>query len=66
MDEGHYRPITEQEFDLLKLEIPHIAKLFENEEEIAKMKIPEIDESIPVQYHWEKVAFKMINNLWKN
>lgn len=30
------------------------------------MKIPEIDESIPVQYHWEKVAFKMINNLWKN
>lgn len=48
LDDGHYRPITELEFDLLKQEIPHIAKLFEDEDEIKNMKIPQIDESVPV------------------
>lgn len=37
LDEGRYRPITEVEFDLLRQEIPDIAKLFEDENEIEKM-----------------------------
>jgi hypothetical protein len=31
LDEGQYRPITAEEFDLLKKEKPEIAELFENE-----------------------------------
>ena len=50
----------------MKQEIPHIAKLFEDEDEIKNMKIPQIDESVPVQYHWEKVSFKMMAVLCKN
>ena len=30
MDNGHYRPITDEEFDLLKKELPDIGKLFED------------------------------------
>jgi hypothetical protein len=34
MDNGHYRPITDEEFDLLKQELPDIAQLFEDEDKI--------------------------------
>jgi len=40
LDEGHYRPITEEEFDLLKREMPDIAELFENEQKIEELQIP--------------------------
>jgi CTP-dependent riboflavin kinase len=37
MDNGHYRPITDEEFDLLKQELPDIAQLFEDEDKIDQL-----------------------------
>lgn len=65
LDEGVYRPITDEEFDLLKGELPNIAQLFEDPTAIEKMKVPEIDENAPIQYHWEKVAKRMLTHLMK-
>lgn len=65
LDKGHYRPITDEEFDLLKQELPDIAMLFEDEATIEKMPVPPIDESAPIQYHWEKVAMRMMKHLMK-
>jgi ankyrin repeat protein len=64
-DKGVYRPITDEEFDLLKKELPNIAELFEDETAIERMKIPSIDESAPIQFHWEKVAKRMMTHLMK-
>lgn len=66
LDNGQYRPITEQEFDLLKKTMPEYAELFENEQKIEQMQIPLVDESAPIQYHWEKAAHRMIKNLMKH
>ena len=30
------------------------------------MKIPEVEESAPILYHWEKVSRRMISNLMKH
>lgn len=65
LDKGTYRPITDEEFDLLKQEMPDIAKLFEDENAIEQMQVPQIDESAPIQYHWEKVAKRMMAHLMK-
>lgn len=40
LENGTYRPITEEEFDLLKQKKPELAKLFEDESEIAKIEVP--------------------------
>ena len=40
--------------------MPEIAKIFEDEKEIENLKIPQVPESAPIQYHWEKVALRMI------
>jgi hypothetical protein len=66
LDNGHYRPITDEEFDLLKQELPNIAELFENEQKIEQMQIPFVEESAPILYHWEKVARRMMTNLMKH
>jgi hypothetical protein len=66
MDNGQYRPITDEEFDLLKQELPDIAQLFEDEDKIEQLQIPQIDESAPIMYHWEKVARRMMTNLIKH
>lgn len=66
LDNGHYRPITDEEFDLLKQELPDIAQLFEDEDKIEQLQIPQIDESAPIMYHWEKVSRRMMTNLMKN
>ena len=63
LDGGQYRQITQEEFDLLKQESPDIAELFEDETKIEQMEIPQIDESAPIQYHWEKVAKRMMTHL---
>ena len=63
LDNGHYRPITDEEFDLLKQELPDIAKLFEDEQAIEQMQVPSIDESAPIVYHWEKIAKRMMTHL---
>ena len=30
------------------------------------MDVPQVDESAPIQYHWEKVSGRMMQNLMKN
>lgn len=50
----------------MKGELPNIAELFEDPAAIEKMKVPEVDESAPIQYHWEKVAKRMLTHLMKN
>lgn len=65
LDKGHYRPITDEEFDLLKQELPDIGLLFEDDAAIEKMAVPPVDESAPIQYHWEKVAMRMMKHLMK-
>jgi len=30
------------------------------------MKIPQVDESAPIMYHWEKVARRMLTNLMRH
>lgn len=66
LDNGQYRPISDQEFDLLKQQNPDIAGLFESEQKIEEMRIPEVEESAPIMYHWEKVARRMMNHLMKH
>lgn len=65
LDNGQYRPITDEEFDLLKKELPDIGKLFDDEQAIEQMQVPQIDESAPIQYHWEKVSKRMMTHLMK-
>jgi hypothetical protein len=40
--------------------------LFENEQKIELMKIPQIDELAPILYHWEKVARRMMTSLMRH
>ena len=66
LDNGQYRPITDEEFDLLKQELPQYAELFENEQKIEQMSVPMVDESAPILYHWEKVSRRMMTSLMKH
>jgi hypothetical protein len=50
----------------LKQQAPDIAELFENSQKIDEMKIPQVDESAPILYHWEKVARRMLSTLMKH
>ena len=49
----------------MKKELPDIGKLFEDEQAIEQMQVPIIDESAPIQYHWEKVSKRMMTHLIK-
>lgn len=50
----------------MKDQNPDIAELFENDQKLEEMKIPSIDESAPIQYHWERVARRMMTNLMRH
>jgi len=61
-DDGHYYPMTDQEFDEFRQNNPELAKYFEvNEEDedmkpISNLKVPEVSESAPIFDQWEKAA----------
>ena len=42
---------------------PEIAKLFEDENEIKNIQVPQIDESVPIYHHWENVSNRLMTAL---
>lgn len=52
-----------QEFEDFALKHPELSKLFTDESAIDKLQTPPTDESIPIYYHWEKVASRMMQIL---
>ena len=45
---------------------PDIAALFEDESKKDDIKVPNVDPSTTIMYHWEKVARRMMQNLMKH
>jgi len=72
-EEGHYEPITLDQFEEFRLEHPDLAKYFdgndddeENEEgngPIDELEVPELPEGYPVYAHWEEAAKRILQNL---
>ena len=55
-DGENYRPITKEEFQMLTKDYPEISNLFDpnDRSHIEEIKIPTVNEQIPIYYHWEK------------
>ena len=64
---GYYEPLTDEEFEQFKIENPDVAKYFletsdgsEDIWPISSLRIPEVNEGVPIYDHWEKAAQRMI------
>ncbi len=68
LDGDSFRPITREEFSELSKEIPDLGQLLDEEDSTfsEKSQVPEIDESTPIYYHWEKAAVRMMAALGRN
>jgi hypothetical protein len=60
---GYYEPMTDEEFEKFKNENPDVAQYFLDTPDgsnpiapISDLKIPEVNESVPIYDHWEKAA----------
>ena len=64
---GYYEPLTDEEFEQFKIENPDVAKYFletpDGSEDIcpiSSLRIPEVNEGVPIYDHWEKAAQRML------
>lgn len=71
-EEGHYEPITLEQFEEFRQENADLAKYFDgksdDEEEegngpIDDLEVPELPEGYPVYAHWEEAAKRILQNL---
>lgn len=62
-DGEQYRPITQEEFENFANDHPQLSKFFTDANSIDQIQTPQVDESVPIYYHWEKVAWRMMHIL---
>lgn len=63
-EDGVYRTITLEEFQKFAKEEPELAKYFyDPENEIPKIPVPDVDPSVRIYHHWEKVCMRMLKKL---
>ena len=70
---GHYEPLTDEEFEKFKIDNPEVAQYFletpEGSDDIAPisgLKVPEVNEGVPIYDHWEKAAQRLLMTLSRN
>jgi len=68
-ENGHYEPITDEEFEEFRKLNPDMASYFEDMGEsnpIESLEVPEMPDSNPVYTHWEEAARRLMQNLARN
>ena len=70
---GYYEPLTDEEFEQFKISNPDVAKYFLETQDgsedicpISSLRIPEVNEGLPIYDHWEKAAQRIMTNLWRH
>ena len=67
-EEGHYEPITVEQFEEFRTENPDLAKYFDGTDDdeeggngpIDELEVPELPDGYPVYSHWEEAAKRIL------
>lgn len=68
LKDGQYQPVSKEEWAKFKEENPDLVKYFEepSEEVMKTLPVPDVPETAPIYDNWDKVAKRLVNNLWKH
>lgn len=65
-ENGEKTPLNEEEYSKFVEENPEVFQLLSNKENLQKMVDEINDEDLKMHDSWEKIAKKLMNNLWKH
>jgi hypothetical protein len=70
LKDGQWEPMQQDEMQKFIESFPQFAQFFggseDGNENLDKMEIPDMPDSVPVYDSWEKAAKRIINNIWKH